>query len=134
MNISAVAKLTGLSAKTIRYYEKEGIIPLPERGSNGYRTYSQAQANGLLFIKRARSLGFSLSQSRELLDLFNRKDRCSSEVKEKAQVHLEQIENQIAALTEIKTRLTEAVEACAGDDNPECPILDQLSGKEVVEK
>lgn len=126
MNISEAAIATGLSAKTIRYYEKEGVIAAAKRSGNGYRQYDAAQIEQLLFIKRARGLGFSLTESQELLDLANNPSRTSAEVKQRAVEHLHNVEEQIKHLEEIRSSLKTVVEACAGDENSQCPILEKL--------
>ena len=128
MNISQAAKVTGLSSKTIRYYEQQGIIPAPYRAANGYRSYSESQLEMLSFIKRARGVGFSLEQSRELLLLSRDPSRTSAEVKQKAERHINQIDQQIEQLQQMRAVLSAAVEHCRGDENAECPILDQLNG------
>jgi len=128
MNISQAAKATGLSSKTIRYYEQQGIIPAPHRAANGYRSYSESQLEMLSFIKRARGMGFSLEQSRELLLLSRDPSRTSAEVKQKAERHIDQIDQQIEQLKQMRAVLNAAVEHCRGDENAECPILDQLNG------
>jgi Cu(I)-responsive transcriptional regulator len=126
MNISEAAIATGLSAKTIRYYEKEGVITAAKRGDNGYRQYDTAQIEQLLFIKRARGLGFSLADSQELLDLANNPSRTSAEVKQRAVEHLHNVEEQIKQLESIRSALNGVIEACAGDENSQCPILEKL--------
>lgn len=131
MRISQVAAQVGLSSKTIRYYENEGIIPPADRGVQGYREYSAAQIEALCFIKRARELGFSLSESRDLLQLSLNSERTSAEVKAKVLRHLEKIEQQIVALEQRRAVLSQAAKNCTGDANPECPILDLLARRDV---
>jgi len=129
MNISQAARETGLSSKTIRFYEQQDIIPAAKRNSNGYRFYNEQQLEMLRFIKRARDLGFSLEQSRELLKLSRDPSRTSAEVKQKAQQHIDQIDQQIEQLQQMRQVLVTVTEQCRGDDSAECPILDQLNGE-----
>lgn len=134
MNISQAAKATGLSSKTIRYYEQQGIIPAAQRTANGYRFYGTSQLEMLSFIKRARGMGFSLEQSRELLQLSRDPSRTSAEVKQKAEQHIDQIDQQIEQLQQMRSVLSAAVEHCRGDENAECPILDQLNGSRDAQR
>ncbi len=83
MNISEVAKLTGLTAKAIRFYESKGIIKEASRGANGYRQYTQHQVDELLLIRRSRLVGFNLDECQELLNLSNNPNRRSADVKQK---------------------------------------------------
>lgn len=127
MNISQVAQQTGLAAKTIRYYEEIGLIT-PGRGANGYRVFAQQDLHKLAFLRRARSLGFSIEDCRSLLMLYHDRERASSEVKTIARDHLARIEGKITELQAMHDTLSDLVERCAGDDRPDCPILADLSG------
>ena len=122
MNIKEVAQASGLPAKTIRYYEEIGLIR-PHRAANGYRSFEQADLHKLAFLGRARSLGFSIEECRALLALYEDKSRASADVKTMAQAHLHQIEAKIAELSAMRDTLSELVQACVGDDRPDCPIL-----------
>lgn len=127
MNIAEAAKYTGLSRKTIRYYEQQGVIPPAGRGDNGYRLYDSHQLEQLLFIKRARALGFSLSDSHDLLLISQNPERTSAEVKQKAEQHLSTINQQIKQLEQIRDVLEVVVGKCSGDEQKQCPILDKLT-------
>ncbi|MEX5729216.1 MerR family copper efflux transcriptional regulator [Rhodovulum iodosum] len=127
MNIGQVAELAGLPAKTIRYYEEIGLIA-PGRTKNGYRAFSQTDLHRLVFLGRARSLGFTIEECRALLALYDDKGRASADVKRIARGHLEQIDAKLAELEAMRATLSELIEACAGDDRPDCPILKGLSG------
>jgi len=129
VNISQAAKLSGLSSKTIRFYEQQGIIQPANRADNGYRIYSDKQLEQLRFIKRTRALGFSLEESKELLELLHDPQRRSAEVKARVLGHVEQIDQQLMQLTRMRTQLLELSSQCRGDDGAECPILDALSGE-----
>jgi Cu(I)-responsive transcriptional regulator len=127
MNIAEAAKHTGLSSKAIRYYEKEGVIPPAKRSANGYRIYGIEQLESLLFVKRARGLGFSLNESHELLLISKDPRRTSAVVKQKAEQHLLKVNIQINQLKQIKDVLESVVGECLGDEQAACPILDKLS-------
>ncbi len=127
MNIGEVATLSGLPAKTIRYYEEIGLIR-PERGANGYRDFGARDVHALAFLARARSLGFAIEDCRALLALYADRHRASAEVKQVAEAHLGQIEAKIAGLRAMQATLTRLVERCHGDERPDCPILEDLAG------
>lgn len=128
MNIGHVAALTGLPAKTIRYYESIGLAQPASRRSSGYRDYAQQDVHRLRFIARARALGFSVDEVRHLLALYDDRDRASADVKALVLEHVGTIERKIADLESLRRALTELAERCHGDDRPDCPILDDLAG------
>ncbi|MFL4468536.1 Cu(I)-responsive transcriptional regulator [Tateyamaria armeniaca] len=127
MNISQAAQATGLPAKTIRYYEEIGLIQ-PNRSANGYRTFSQTALHQLNFLARARALGFSIDDCRSLLTLWEDRSRASADVRRIAAAHLSEIETKIADLTAMRDTLSHLVKTCHGNDRPDCPILNTLSG------
>ena len=129
MNIGDAAKATGLSSKTIRYYESIDLIAA-DRMENGYRSYTEAHVHKLRFVQRARGLGFSIDDCRALLSLYEDKHRASAEVKNIAQKHLEDIEGKISELQDLQETLSHLIEHCAGDHRPDCPIMDGLSGEQ----
>lgn len=122
MNIGDVANRSGLPAKTIRYYEDIGLVK-PLRSINGYRSFRDRDVHRLAFLGRARALGFSIEDCRNLLKLYADDDRSSAEVKQIAEGHLDRIDEKIAELTEMRATLAHLVNACAGDQRPDCPIL-----------
>jgi MerR family transcriptional regulator, copper efflux regulator len=126
MNIGKAATASGVSAKTIRYYEAAGLIATAVRGTSGYRVYTQADVFTLRFIKRARELGFSIERIRRLLDLWQDKSRASRDVKRLALDHIAEIRAKIAAMTSMRDAVQELADACDGDERPECPILRDL--------
>ncbi|MEQ8898158.1 MAG: Cu(I)-responsive transcriptional regulator [Roseovarius sp.] len=126
MNIGDVSHLTGLPAKTIRYYEEIGLVR-PARDANGYRVFCDTDAHKLAFLGRSRALGFSIEDCRTLLALYEDDDRASADVKRVATEHLHQIEDKIAQLQAMRDTLNELVRTCAGDNRPDCPILKDLS-------
>lgn len=126
MNIKEAAARAGLPAKTLRYYEEIGLIR-PRRSANGYRSYAEADAAKLAFLARARGLGFSIEDCRALLALYEDKGRASAEVKRLAEGHLARIAAKIAELRTMEATLGHLVAACAGDDRPDCPILQGIA-------
>jgi len=128
MNIGEVAQLSGIPPKTIRYYEDIGLVR-PQRSGNGYRAFRENDLHKLSFLGRARALGFSIEDCRMLLSLYEDETRESSVVKAIAQEHLLAIDDKIAQLQSMRGTLTHLVAACHGDQRPDCPILQDLSGK-----
>ncbi len=126
MNIGEVAIQTGLPAKTIRYYEDIALIT-PRRADNGYRSFDASDLHKLTFLARARALGFAIEDCRLLLELYEDESRASADVKRVAQDHLGKIEAKVADLKAMHETLAHLVAACAGDDRPDCPILNGLS-------
>ncbi len=126
MNIGEVSAKCGLPAKTIRYYEDIGLIR-PLRSKNGYGDYCERDLHRLRCLQRARSLGFSVEDCRQLLSLYADHDRASSNVKAVATQHLRRTEEKIAELEGLRKTLKHLVKACRGDYRPDCPILDDLS-------
>ena len=128
MNIGDVASRTGLPAKTIRYYEEIDLIKLL-RDDNGYRRFREQDIHKLNFLGRARALGFTIEDCRTLLALYEDESRASADVKRVAREHLTQIDAKIADLKAMRGTLGHLIDACAGDDRPDCPILRDLGGK-----
>ena len=127
MNIGAAAERSGLPAKTIRYYEEIGLIT-PSRAENGYRDYSEKDVHRLRFLQRSRSLGFTIDECRLPLSLYEDKHRASADVKSVALQKVAEIERKIAELQSLRDTLSDLARHCHGDDRPDCPIIDDLSG------
>ena len=127
MNIGAAADLTGVPAKTIRYYESIGLIPQARRAENGYRDYTGFDLEILKFIQRARRLGFTVKDVGDLLALWHDKDRTSANVKALALRHIDEVEQRIGELQSIRKTLIDLTDRCHGDDRPDCPILDDFA-------
>jgi MerR family copper efflux transcriptional regulator len=125
MNIGQAAERAGLPAKTIRYYEDIALIK-PQRDANGYRAFRESDIHKLTFLGRARALGFTIEDCRNLLALWEDTDRASGDVRAIAKDHLAQIETKIRDLQNMQRTLSDLVRDCAGDDRPDCPILTQL--------
>lgn len=128
MNIKEVADLSGLPAKTIRYYEDIGLVR-PARGLNGYRAFAETDVHKLAFLARARSLGFSIEVCRALLALYEDRDRASADVKRVAEEHLDSIDRKVRELQAMRSTLSDLVDRCHGDQRPDCPILEDLAGR-----
>jgi MerR family copper efflux transcriptional regulator len=127
MNIGQAATATGVSAKMIRYYESIALIPAGKRTDAGYRIYGDNDLHTLRFVKRARLLGFSLEQIRDLLSLWQNKGRASADVKTIAMGHVAELNQRIAELTEMRDTLQTMASCCHGDQRPDCPILQSLA-------
>lgn len=127
MNIGHASEKSGLPAKTIRYYEDIGLLK-PDRSDNGYRDYSMSDVHKLRFLQRSRGLGFSVEECRQLLALYEDKDRASSDVKSIARTKLKEIERKITELRELQHTLQHLVAHCHGDQRPDCPIPERISG------
>lgn len=128
MNISDVAKKTGLTSKAIRFYEQKGLVTPPLRGENGYRSYNQQHLNELTLLRQARQVGFNLEECGELVNLFNDPARHSADVKARTLQKVAEIERHISELQAMRTQLLTLAEACPGDEGSHCPIMDNLSG------
>lgn len=128
MNIGEVAAETGVTAKSIRYYESIDLIPAAERTKAGYRQYGERDVQILRFIKRSRGLGFSVAQVAELLSLYQDRSRASGEVKGIVEARLSDVELKISQLESIRATLRKLADRCHGDERPDCPILDEFAG------
>lgn len=136
MNIGRAAKETGLSVKTIRYYEDIGLVDA-DRSDNGYRDFGSRQITQLRMLAQARHLGFGLEECRQLLDLNADPDRASRDVQALATRNLDAVRSKIRQLLVLEDQLETLIHECDGDDAPDCAILDGLSGpvdRKVVAK
>lgn len=132
MNIGQAAKLSGVSAKMIRYYEQIGLIPQAIRSDAGYRHYNSTEVHSLRFIRRARDLGFSVEQIAALLVLWRDRDRASADVKAMALSHAAGLKAKIAELQAMVQTLEHLADHCHGNDRPDCPILADLAEPTVA--
>ena len=133
-NIGEASARTGVSAKMIRHYESIDLIPPAGRTFANYRLYSDADLHRLRFIKRARTLGFSMKQIAQLLGLWSDPQRSSSEEKKLAQSHADELGRKIAEMQAMQRTLVDLAQRCHGDDRPDCPILDDLSRSEPAKR
>ena len=131
MKIGTLSEQTGVTSKTIRYYESIGLIQKADRHENGYRFYSDRDADILRFIQRSRSLGFSVKKVGELLTLWYDRNRTSASVKALALSHIQEVDTQITQLQGLRSTLIDLTERCNGDDRPDCPILDNLAKRKL---
>lgn len=127
MNISHAASASGLSPKTIRYYEEIGLLPEAAREANGYRHYDRDSIVELCFIQRAREVGFSVEECKRLLLLYRNPARQSADVKHLVLGKCEEIKHRIDKLHSTHKILLSLSEQCAGDEGPGCAIIDELS-------
>ena len=127
MNIGEAASASGVSAKMIRHYEEIGLIGKATRTESGYRVYGGPEGHTLRFGRRARDLGFSLEQIRDLLSLWSDRGRASADVKRLALEHVAALEEKAAAVRAMSQALRHLAAACHGDHRPDCPILDDLA-------
>lgn len=128
VNIGHAAQASGVSAKMIRHYESIGLLPDATRTVAGYRVYRDSDVHTLRFIRRARDLGFSMKEIGALLGLWHNRRRASSEVKKLAARHMQQLDAKIAEMQAMRDTLAHLAQHCHGDDRPDCPILEDLSG------
>ena len=126
-NIGEAAAISGVSAKMIRHYESIGLLSPAERTFAGYRIYSDNDIHRLRFIKRARVLGFPIKQIEVLLGLWDNRERASSEVKELARAHADELGRKIKEMQAMQQTLLDLARRCHGDDRPDCPILEDLA-------
>jgi MerR family mercuric resistance operon transcriptional regulator len=124
--IGKVAARTGCSVETIRYYEKEALLPAPSRSAGGHRLYNKSLVERLVFIRRSRELGFSMSEIRQLLSIVDGEQVSCERVKGVAEAHLADIRSKIADLKRMERTLSELSDGCSGEDVPECPIVEAL--------
>lgn len=123
MNIGEASSRSGVSAKMIRYYESIGLIAPATRTAAQYRVYADDDVHTLRFVRRARDLGFSLEETRELLALWRDRSRASADVKKLAMAHIRDLEAKAAELQAMADTLRDLAAHCHGDDRPDCPIL-----------
>ena len=126
MNIGEAAKISGVNAKLIRHYESIGIVPKPNRSEAGYRKYSENDVHILSFVKRARALGFSMSDIKKLVGLWRNRSRKSADVKIMTLAHIKSLEAKIRDLEAMRATLVKLAKNCHGDERPSCPILEDL--------
>ena len=129
MNIGQASRATGVSTKMIRYYESVGLIRPADRTESNYRDFGDREINELRFVRRARTLGFSVDEIQQLLSLWRDRSRPSREVKVIAQQHIAALDRRIAEMQTMTGTLRELARCCAGDDRPDCPILADLSAQ-----
>jgi len=131
LHTSQLARLAGVNRETIRFYERKGLLPEPKRTSGGYRLYSNADLDRLVFIRNAQQLGFTLQEVKELLAIADGHISGCAEVKQLAQKKVEFINAQIKNLSRLRKVLNELIRQCTGSGAiADCPIIESLSHKE----
>ncbi len=127
MTIGQVARQTGVSVETIRYYEKEGLVDEPERNPSGYRQYPAETIKRILFIQRAKAIGFTLREIHDLLSIQEKPEACCGDLLSRAESKMAEIEAKINELQRMKNALQMLTTECVGDNGLDnCPILDAL--------
>jgi MerR family copper efflux transcriptional regulator len=127
IDIGQATTASGVSAKMIRHYEEIGLLGSVARTAANYRLYGEKHVHTLRFIKRARTLGFSIEEIRELLGLWQNRRRTSASVKKVATQHIDDLQTKISELQSMVSTMKHLVRCCAGDERPDCPILDDLA-------
>lgn len=130
MKIGAASTASGISQRMIRHYEKIGLMPKAMRRDSGYRDYDERDLHTLRFIGRARDAGFPIEEIRQLLALWNDRDRSSADVKALALARAAELKRKARELDAMRRSLEHLAERCHGDDRPDCPILIGLEGKD----
>lgn len=126
LTIGKLANATATKVETVRYYERIGLLGAPARSDGNYRLYDQAALGRLSFIRRARDLGFSLEEVRQLLDLSDDRARPCSAVDELARAHLGAVDRKIADLRSLRRELGSLVEQCSHGTIADCRIIEAL--------
>lgn len=125
LTIGRLARETGVSVETVRYYQRLGLITEPERPREGYRVYPNDTVTRLLFIKRAQQLGFSLGEIAELLEM---SQGCCDDVRVRAEAKRQQVNAQIRDLSALRDTLDTLIDSCnTGSSSVHCPIIDSLT-------
>ena len=133
MRIGELSTQCNIPVETIRYYEKEGLIPAPPRRASGYRDYPDNSVSFLSFIQSAKAVGFSLNECRNLLSIFVSRDvHTCSEVKTLSEQKLDDLQTQMQALANMHKTLKAISDACCGGDETaaNCSILNTFEGSE----
>ena len=134
LSIGQVGEATATQVETIRYYERIGLLPKPGRTSGNYRSYASEHVHRLAFIRRARELGFSIEDVRELLDLAGHLENPCAGIDQIAARHLAMIEGKITTLKRLRRELRDTLAACAGGRIADCRIVQALSPDRLTER
>ena len=124
--IGALSRRTGCNIETIRYYERVGILPRPPRTDGGHRVYGGGHLKRLVFVRRARELGFGLDEIRGLLRFVDGGDYTCDEVRTVPERHLDGIRAKIADLRRLESTMADMVAHCDRGTVPDCPLIDAL--------
>ena len=124
MKIGEVAKLSGTGIETIRFYEREGLLLEPERRPSGYRQYDESTVERLEYIRRAKELGFTLAEIRELMELSFVSQTCCDHIRQRAETKITDIESKIRNLQQMKRSLGKIVQRCRNKNSTDnCPLV-----------
>lgn len=130
LSIGQLARAAGVGVETVRFYEREGLVPDPPRRASGYRMYPPDAVKRLRFIRRAKELGFSLAEISDLLRLAAQPEADRGNVKRIARDKLDQIERHIRDLESVRAVLAHLTEQCSGHGPiHDCPIIESLAGE-----
>ena len=132
MRIGELARATGTKPETIRYYEREGILPAADRTDSNYRDYSDDHLATLTFVRRARELGFTMAQVRELFALSDHDDKPCEQVDQLVKRQMVEVERKIAYLTALHDELEQMLRSCKCDKIGECRIIESLGHREIA--
>lgn len=128
LTIGALSERTGVNIETIRYYEREGLLPAAPRTEGGHRVFSETHLRRLLFIRRSRALGFSGAEVQALLGLVDGGYTCG-EVRDLTLTHLAEVRAKVADLQRLEKTLETISSKCAGGGVPDCPVIEALLGE-----
>jgi Cu(I)-responsive transcriptional regulator len=126
MKIGELSRATGTNIETIRYYERIGLLPAPDRTAANYRSYGAGHRSRLSFVRHSRELGFTIEEIRSLLDLSDDPARDCGEADRIATAHLSKVEAKIAQLTALRDELTRIVGRCRGGAAADCRVIEAL--------
>jgi Hg(II)-responsive transcriptional regulator len=130
LTIGQVAKGAGVGVETVRFYEREGLVPAPKRRPSGYRQYPADTVRRIRFVQAAKDLGFTLKEVRELLSLRVSAGKSCADVRDLAHQKLAAVDAKLVELQRVRTALAELAEACTGSGpTSECPFLDALDAQ-----
>jgi MerR family transcriptional regulator, copper efflux regulator len=130
MKIGELAERAGVNVQTVRYYERRDLLPEPERTASGYREYDEADLRRLHFILRAKELGFTLTEIRDLLDLRASSGATADDVRRRAQAKIDDVDRKLRDLQRIRDGLARVVRSCDAHGPPEeCALIHALHGE-----
>lgn len=126
ITIGELSKRTGVNIETIRYYERREILPKPARSTGGHRLYTTEQTKRLIFVRRSRELGFTLTEVRALLSMADDQRATCADVRQFTAAHLEDVRRKRADLAQLERVLVGMIDECDRGEVPDCPIIDAL--------
>ena len=129
LSIGELSRQTGVNIETIRYFERIGTINTPPRTEGGHRVYDESHLRALGFIRRARELGFTPKEVRDILTLGGPGNACCDEVRDIATHHLQQVRTKMTDLANIEQLLSATIDRCSGDHAPGCAVMEMIEGE-----